>query len=276
MRFLRFRNFRVWIVPLVVILASSDAAKLLHPHLPLQHLESWFPKDLANQLGFDLVWAVSLLTWSACSGTLGELGLGQSDGGGGPSGSLIMRCVYSLLLLLLVHDCLTWSRPDLPLISILVVEAMVGFTEELAFCGVLLVPYKKRLFLDIWPACVLSAISFGLMHLQNHLYNSLEPVLQQMLGSIGLGLFYAASRIFCANIWPGVIFHALLNIKILSLEAPNVPFLSLHLQRWSSVILLFACFSGLSTCLVGLRYENRSNIGAFTRFLIEWLFGKRP
>jgi len=80
-----------------------------------------------------------------------------------------------------------------------------GLREEALFRGVILqalLPYGWR------RAAALSALFFGLFHLQNLLYYPPLIVLAQIIGTFLFGFGFAACRLRTNTIWPLIIFHA--------------------------------------------------------------------
>ena len=102
-----------------------------------------------------------------------------------------------------------------PMLLLLLVECLaVGFFEEVAFRGVVLLGILKKNPEDkLWQfsSIALSSVIFGLVHLVNLLESSPSAVLLQIGYSALIGAMCAVVLMKTANIWLCVLIHGLYN-----------------------------------------------------------------
>ena len=90
---------------------------------------------------------------------------------------------------------------------------VVGFSEELAFRGVLWDAFRKSL--PFWPAFLLVSALFGLVHVLNALLTgAFDAAVVQALNAFMLGCAFQALRIRNRSIWPVMILHWLWDCLI--------------------------------------------------------------
>ncbi|TDN92623.1 hypothetical protein EV279_2149 [Microbacterium sp. BK668] len=98
-----------------------------------------------------------------------------------------------------------WGSYDAAFLAASVVLLLVGFTEELATRGLLLVGLRSRLS-EVWVWFLTSA-AFGLMHLVNAISGAaIGPTIQQVAFAFGAGtIFYILRRVTGSLIWAMVL-----------------------------------------------------------------------
>lgn len=97
-------------------------------------------------------------------------------------------------------------------VFIVVMELIVGFSEELAFRGLILYALlpKGRI-----TALLVSSVLFGGVHLANILYGSAVGItLLQVLGASVFGFGLGAIVLRTGALWPVMLIHALANIAL--------------------------------------------------------------
>lgn len=101
-----------------------------------------------------------------------------------------------------------WDSYDAGFLAASIVLILVGFTEEMATRGLLLVGLRSRLS-EVWVWFISSAL-FGLMHLTNVLTGQdLAPTLQQVgMAFLGGTVFYILRRTTGTLIW-AMVLHGL-------------------------------------------------------------------
>ena len=109
---------------------------------------------------------------------------------------------------------------------VLVNTAMVGFSEETMFRGILFQAFRKAM--PIWPAIALSTILFGAVHVLNgFITGDFTAAFFQSLAAAMSGLLFAAILIRSGWIWPPIVVHALWDFTIFMManqdKAPAAP-----------------------------------------------------
>lgn len=109
-----------------------------------------------------------------------------------------------------------WGAFDGAFLAASVVLLLVGFTEELATRGLLLVGLRSRLS-EVWVWFLTSAL-FGLMHLVNALSGqAIGPTVQQAVFAFGAGtIFYILRRVTGSLIW-AMILHGFWDFSTFAL-----------------------------------------------------------
>jgi membrane protease YdiL (CAAX protease family) len=99
--------------------------------------------------------------------------------------------------------------PPLPVVGIILLNAaMVGWSEELAFRGVLF--SALRTTVSIWPAMLLSSILFGSIHVLNGFgTGDWSGAVVQAVSAAMSGLLFVAILIRTGSIIPAMVVHAL-------------------------------------------------------------------
>lgn len=92
---------------------------------------------------------------------------------------------------------------------LLLLACLIGFVEEVAFRGLILRALAAR---GAWRAAVVSAVLFGLMHLQNLAFGAdLVATLLQVLYASAMGFGFAAVTLRTGSLWPLIVVHALID-----------------------------------------------------------------
>jgi membrane protease YdiL (CAAX protease family) len=121
--------------------------------------------------------------------------------------------VVALIINLVSID---WGSYDGAFLAASIVLLLVGFTEEMATRGLLLVGLRSRLS-EVWVWFLTSAL-FGLMHLVNAIGGeAIGPTIQQVAFAFGAGtIFYILRRVTGSLIW-AMILHGLWDFSIFAL-----------------------------------------------------------
>ena len=159
--------------------------------------------------------ALGLLIYFFCTGKEGGESLTQRLGFHKVKGTvLIMTVVYAFLMMplttlvnavsmLFVDNTIQGMSTDilsLPfLLSLFLIAAVPALNEELVFRGMVYGGYRKTG--RIWPAIFLSALAFGLMHMN----------VNQALYAFVLGIAMAALYEAAGSIWATMLFHFSIN-----------------------------------------------------------------
>ncbi len=108
---------------------------------------------------------------------------------------------------------LTGKLEPVGVTMVLINTAMVGFSEELAFRGVLWGGARKAL--SFWPAFLLVSVAFGSVHVFNAvLTGELAAAGVQALNAFMSGAAYLAIRIRTRSIIPIMVIHALWDFTV--------------------------------------------------------------
>jgi membrane protease YdiL (CAAX protease family) len=95
---------------------------------------------------------------------------------------------------------------------IVLMELVVGFSEELVFRGLVL---QALLAKGRMLALLVSSLLFGAVHLVNILYGSAVPItLLQVLGASVFGFGLGAVVLRTGALWPAMLIHALANTAL--------------------------------------------------------------
>ena len=135
-------------------------------------------------------------------------------------------CVFELLYVILgegLDSLVDGAIAIKPLsMTILIASFSAGIFEEFAFRGVLISTLMRQ-WKDLEKfrtAALISGLSFGLIHGMN-IFAGANPVqtLFQVLGSIGLGVLFAAAYLRSGSIIPMMFFHTLHDIIAIALSS---------------------------------------------------------
>ena len=120
--------------------------------------------------------------------------------------------VFSAAILLLVKS--GHAVPTTFALAMIALNTMVvGFSEELAFRGVLWDAARKAL--PFWPGFLLVSALFGMIHVMNALLTgAFEAAVVQAMNAFMLGCAFQALRIRNRSIWPVMILHWLWDCLI--------------------------------------------------------------
>lgn len=113
-------------------------------------------------------------------------------------------------------------------VLLIVMELVVGLSEELVFRGLIL---RALLPGGMLRAVLISSVLFGIAHLANVVYGAPVAVtLAQAVGTCAFGIGMAAITLRCGALWPVMLIHALSNAALrFSWFVPNpvpVPLMS--------------------------------------------------
>lgn len=117
---------------------------------------------------------------------------------------------FPALYLLLV--CGLFLLVDLPpasaIIFIAINTAMVGFSEEVMFRGILFRAFEERM--SIWPAIILTCVLFGAVHALNVFTTGelTEALVQSVTAGLS-GVLFIAIVLRTGSLWPAIIYHFL-------------------------------------------------------------------
>jgi len=112
---------------------------------------------------------------------------------------------------IVVHEAPSPSR----LLAALAAVLMIGFTEEMWFRGVLLESLLAR---GERTAVLVSAATFGALHIANARFFGLPGASAQAVAAFGVGLMYGACRVRIRSIWPFIGLHALVDLPFLLIK----------------------------------------------------------
>ena len=147
-------------------------------------------------------------------------------------------------------------------ISALLTSIMAGAGEEVAFREVG-ISYLARQWKDenkIILMAIIPAAAFSLIHLTNSVTDmDVVGVLEQMLLTFFLGVFFAAVYIRTGNIWPLILGHSLHDIITFSAKA-KLSLLGMDLPDWFVVLITVIEAGLLISGLYMLRKSKRSEI----------------
>ncbi|NYF16626.1 hypothetical protein HDC37_001451 [Microbacterium sp. AK009] len=127
----------------------------------------------------------------------------------------IVAAIIMVVALVVNLASTDWGAFDVAFLAAAIVLLLVGFTEELATRGLLLVGLRSRLS-EVWVWLLTSAL-FGLMHLVNVLSGqAVGPTLQQVALAFGAGtIFYILRRVTGSLIW-AMVLHGLWDFSTFS------------------------------------------------------------
>lgn len=104
------------------------------------------------------------------------------------------------------------------ILTLLGFTAMVGYTEETMFRGILFFGSTNR-FKEFWGA-ILSSVIFGLFHFLNMLGGAgFGATTGQVVHAFSDGFMYAALRLITGSLWPVMILHALWDFAVIGMQA---------------------------------------------------------
>jgi len=144
-----------------------------------------------------------------------DIGFGPAQ----PARSLLLLWFPSLYIVafIAINSAIGWPQPQ-TLAFLAINTLLVGFSEELAFRGVLLRALLRRL--PVWPAIWISTAAFGGVHVLNVLVTgNLAMAATQAVAAGMSGLLFTAIVLRTGSIVPAMIFHAIWDFVTLSLVA---------------------------------------------------------
>lgn len=122
-----------------------------------------------------------------------------------------LRLLWFPVLMLALVATASFSQglpPASAMILVLANTAVVGFSEETMFRGILYSRLRDRL--SIWPAIILTSVAFGAVHLLNgFVTGDYGSAAIQALAAGTSGLVFIAILLRTGSIWPAIIYHAL-------------------------------------------------------------------
>lgn len=128
----------------------------------------------------------------------------------------VIAAVIMVIALIVNLVSVDWASYDTAFLAASIVLLLVGFTEEIATRGLLLVGLRSRLS-EVWVWFLTSAL-FGLMHLVNAISGqAIGPTVQQVVLAFGAGtIFYILRRVTGSLIW-AMILHGLWDFSTFAL-----------------------------------------------------------
>lgn len=138
-----------------------------------------------------------------------------------PWTSLRLLLLPGIYLLLFLGLALAIGLPPPVTILFLIANTLaVGFSEEIAFRGVLFHALRTRL--SLWPAIWLTSVAFGAVHVINGFTTGdfLEAAIQAVTAFMS-GVFFMAVMLRIRSIIPAMLFHAFWDF-LLTLIAAGV------------------------------------------------------
>lgn len=103
-------------------------------------------------------------------------------------------------------------------ITVMLNTLIVGFSEELAFRGVLWGGVRK--VLSFWPAAILVCLFFGSVHIANgFLTGQFEEAIRQAILASMSGLSFLAIRVRTGSLYPAMIIHWLWDFGLFFMGA---------------------------------------------------------
>lgn len=103
-------------------------------------------------------------------------------------------------------------------VAVMLNTLVVGFSEELAFRGVLWGGARK--LFSFWPAAILVCLFFGSVHIANgFLTGQFEEAVRQAILASMSGLSFLAIRVRTASLYPAMIIHWLWDFGIFMMGA---------------------------------------------------------
>ncbi len=124
--------------------------------------------------------------------------------------SLARTMWFPLIILALISSpLLSTGMPTTTVVAFVGINtAMVGFSEEVMFRGIIFRALEERM--RIWPAIILTSILFGSVHLGNvFITGDLFHAALQSTAAAMSGFIFMAILIRTGSIWPAIIYHFL-------------------------------------------------------------------
>lgn len=126
--------------------------------------------------------------------------------------------------------------------------AMVGFSEETMFRGILFQAFRKAL--PLWPAIWLTTILFGAVHVLNgFITGQFGPAIVQAVAASMSGLLFMALLIRTGSMWVPIVLHALWDCGLFLLSSGEAPAPAAETGGWS---ILAPCLMVLPNFLFAL------------------------
>lgn len=131
-----------------------------------------------------------------------------------PAGWWKLLWLPALLTAAFVALAVKNGLPSAPAIAFVFINtAMVGFSEETMFRGILFQGFRKAM--PIWAAIALSTILFGAVHVLNgFVTGDFVAATVQAIAAGMSGLMYMALVIRTGSIWPSIVMHALWDFSL--------------------------------------------------------------
>lgn len=143
---------------------------------------------------------------------------------------------------------------------VLVNTAMVGFSEELAFRGVLWGGARKAM--AFWLAFLLVSLAFGSVHVFNAiLTGELAAAGVQALNAFMSGTAYLAIRIRTRSIFPIMVIHALWDLAVFAVGSGGDKTAALPPDLWQTQLVSGLILTG-PLCLYGLWLVRNESVRA--------------
>ena len=127
------------------------------------------------------------------------------------SGFPLIGCLLMIGLLFTID---TEFSPTIVLMTVVILNLMVGLSEELLFRGILFGALRQRHSLIM--AIIISSFIFGFAHLPNLGLGQTVPLtLYQVSNAMILGALFCAITLQTNSIWPAVVLHMMWNTYIM-------------------------------------------------------------
>lgn len=182
----------------------------------------WVPHDpvpLTQGLGGQLAWQIIgaglfMLAVTLVMG-LRDIGLAAPR----PWSSLLLLLLPGLYLLLFLGLALAIGLPPPVTILFLLANTLaVGFSEEIAFRGVLFHALRSRL--SLWPAIWVTSVAFGAVHVVNGFTTGDFPAASiQAVTAFMSGIFFMAVMLRTRSIIPAMLFHSVWDFLLTVIAA---------------------------------------------------------
>jgi membrane protease YdiL (CAAX protease family) len=138
-----------------------------------------------------------------------------------PWSSLRVLAFPAVYIVLFVVVAVLVGLPPPSVIFLLAINTLaVGFSEEIAFRGVLFRALHSRL--RLWPAIWITSIAFGSVHVINGFTTGdFINASVQALTAFMSGIFFMALMLRTRSIVPSMLFHALWDFLLTTIGAAN-------------------------------------------------------
>lgn len=195
----------------LLALVGWMAVTLLVGRLVMQEVRT-LPEAVAGGFGGQFVAAALFLLGLAALRGWHGLGLGLPE-----PRTLRLAWVPAIYVAVMAAGLAAIGLPPAPVLLIVAVNmALVGFSEELMFRGVLWSGLRSRL--AFWPAVVATSLVFGAVHVLNvFATGDLGLATLQAAAAACSGVLFLALRVRSGSIWPSVAVHAVWNFMLVTL-----------------------------------------------------------
>lgn len=131
---------------------------------------------------------------------------------------LLLTLAFLLMGVVLSGGSFAGANNVSQILALLAFTAMVGYTEETMFRGILFFGSTNR-FKELLGA-VLSSVIFGLFHYLNMLGGAgFGYTTGQVVHAFADGFMYAALRLITGSLWPVMLLHAFWDFAVIGMQA---------------------------------------------------------